>query len=32
MGLDMYLSKKNYVGAMYDFLNVKGTIDSRKIY
>ena len=27
MGLDMYLSKKNYVGAMYDFLNVKGTID-----
>ena len=27
MGLDMYLSKKNYVGAMYDFLKVEGTID-----
>lgn len=27
MGLDMYLSKKNYVGAKYEFLKVKGTID-----
>lgn len=27
MGLDMYLTKKKYVGAMYDFRNVTGTID-----
>lgn len=27
MGLDMYLSRKKYVGANYEFRNVKGTID-----
>ena len=29
MGLDMYLSKKIYVGAIYDFEEVSGTIDIR---
>lgn len=27
MGLDMYLRRKHYVGAQYDFRNVKGNID-----
>jgi hypothetical protein len=27
MGLDMYLTKKTYVGAEFDFREVKGTID-----
>jgi hypothetical protein len=33
MGLDMYLSKKTYIGAQYEHNKVKGVIDiSRKVY
>lgn len=27
MGLDMYLTKSHYIGAKYDFRNIKGIID-----
>jgi hypothetical protein len=30
MGLDMYLTKKTYIGANYDHNNVTGTIDIKK--